>query len=103
MVHQGCVKGFVFPVTQKAVPAKKRRVCEICGKELGYRKKKFCSSACAEIHKGREQAMSRKTDGTCRVCGRALPNCKRLYCSEECAKHARIERARRSREVMRDA
>lgn len=55
--HYGCVKGFVFP-TDQLVPdgrgkkgarlcTEQERTCVVCGKQLPYRKSRYCSKGCA--------------------------------------------------------
>lgn len=100
MVHQGCVKGAIYPIVQRPYEAPEPvrpanpRTCVVCGAELGYRKKKYCSDACMREDSMRRQRIGKglNPERTCVVCGNVMPPRHKRYCSDACRLHADRER-----------
>ena len=65
------------------------KVCAVCGKPLGYRRKKYCSDVCAE--KGEIQSTGERKK--CVICGKPVGYRRRRYCSFVCAAKGKIQSA----------
>jgi predicted nucleic acid-binding Zn ribbon protein len=73
---------------------KEHRHCDVCGKEIPGRSKRFCSRACQQsTYEGYRSSMM--SDEYCRICGKELTirqTQRGNYCSKSCAERARRER-----------
>lgn len=61
---------------------KEPKFCEVCGKEIHYPNKKYCSAECRKTTYKKEKNVVKK----CEYCGREfIGNSTRKFCSQECA------------------